>query len=631
MQRAKGILASVGLLDTLLLVRTSRTRPLHYQVTRYSDHLLFHPYCLPQNNHGYGSVNTQQILHFSSQANSVVKLFLANKSSEEVENELEKFNPILTHESVIYVLKKLDKNPIKAVDFFKWVTDKNESKLSNTAYSLMLRILGHKDWMKEFWVMVREMTDKGYEIDKETYATLLETFGREKMASEASSLTKFFSKMEERAAMDASVSTIVGILLESDWSEGVKKKLEDLKLSLSDTTVLKVLREVHKHPLRALSFFHWLREHQDYKYTAVTYNAIVRILGQEDSIEQFWSMIKEMKSEGHDMDIDTYVKVLRQFQKRKMVKEAVELYEFMMEGPYKPSFQDCSLLLRMISVSGKPDLDLVFRVVKSYEEAGHSLTKAIYDGIHRSLTSVGRFDEAEKILRSMKNAGFEPDNITYSQLVFGLCKAERLDEACKVLDDMKTLGCVPDVKTWTILIQGHLFVDEVEKALLCFTKMMEKNCAADADLLEVLVNGLCSKNRVDGAYALIVEMVDKVRLKPWQATYKHLIQKLLGEGKLEEALNLLRLMKSHNYPPFPEPFICYIAKSGTVEDARQFLKVLVVKNFPSSSVYLKVFQSFFEEGRDSEAQDLLHKTPHHIRNHNDILNLFGATKLQKVL
>ncbi|KAK0572293.1 hypothetical protein LWI29_029284 [Acer saccharum] len=304
-----------------------------------------------------------------------------------------------------------------------------------------------------------------------------------------------------------------------------------------------------------------------------------------------------MKKAGHEMDIDTYIKVSRQLQKCRMMEDAVKLFELMMDCPYKSSVQDCNLLLKSISSSDSPNLDLVFRVANKYESMGNFLSKAMYDGIHRSLTSVGKFDEAEKIMKVMKNAGYEPDNITYSQLVFGLFKARRLDEASELLDKMEANRCVPDIKTWTILIQGHCAVNEVDKALMCFAKLMETNCDADADLLDVLVKGFLRQNRVTGAYELLMGLVEKARLRPWQATYKTLIEMLLGVSKLEEAMGLLRLMKKQNYPPYPEPFIQYISKFGSLQDALDFLKVLSVKEYPSSSAYLHVFQSFFNEGR----------------------------------
>uniref|UniRef100_A0A5B7C193 PROP1-like PPR domain-containing protein n=1 Tax=Davidia involucrata TaxID=16924 RepID=A0A5B7C193_DAVIN len=622
MNPAKRILSSLRLANSLHCTRLSRDHSLYSQVTQFS-HLSTSLYKQP---HTPTFLNTQQKLFFSSKPNSALELVLASDWSKKLERELSNTNQKLTHETVIYVLKKLDKNPEKASKFFNWVCDKNGFKPSSSIYSLMLRIYANKESMKLFWITITKMKEQGFYIDEETYRTMLGEFKISKMVSDATALTHFYNRMVQENAMDCVVKNVVQVVIGSDWGREVEKELGEMKISVSDNFVLRTLKELRGYPSKALKLFKWVSGHSSYEHNSVTYNGIVRVLGRDDSIVEFWSMVKEMKSVGHEMDLDTYIKVSRSFQKCKMLKDAVELYELMLDGPYKPSIQDCSVLLRTISRSGNPDLDLVFRVVKKYEAAGNSLSKAVYDGIHRSLTSVGRFDEAENIIEAMRNAGYEPDNITYSQVVYGLCKAKRLEEACKMLEVMEANGCVPDLKTWTILIQGHCSADEVDKALFCFANMMEKNADADADLLDVLINGFLSQKRIVGAYKLLVELVDKARLVPWQATYKNLIQKLLGERKLEEALNLLHLMKKQNYPPFPEPFVQYISKFGTVEDAGDFLKALSMKDYPSVSAYLHVFESFFEEGRHSEAKDLLYKCPHHIRKHKAIYGLFGSGK-----
>ncbi|KAF8399790.1 hypothetical protein HHK36_015660 [Tetracentron sinense] len=201
--------------------------------------------------------------------------------------------------------------------------------------------------------------------------------------------------MVEESATNAIVNGTVKVILGSVWSDGFEKKLGELKLSLSDNTLSRVIKELRGYPLKAL--------------------------GQDGSIKEFWSMVKEMKIAGHEMDIDTY-KALKAFPKE---------------------------------------------AVKKYLAAGHFLSKALYDGIHRSLANVGRFEAAKKILEAMRNVGYEPDNITYSQMVFGLCKAKRLDEACKILDEMEEQGCVPDLRTWTLFIQEHCTANEVDKALTC--------------------------------------------------------------------------------------------------------------------------------------------------------------------
>ncbi|KAI4336224.1 hypothetical protein L6164_014777 [Bauhinia variegata] len=532
----------------------------------------------------------------------------------------------MTHETALYVLKKLDKIPEKASSFFHWISEKEGFPPSSTIYSLIVRILANKNTMKQFWITLRMMKEKGFYLDEETYVTILRAFKISKMKSDAVALTHFYNRMLQENAMGNVITKVVDIILRSEWSDEVENHLGSLKILLSDNFVIRVLKELRHYPMKAYKLFHWVGKHTNFEHNTVTYNAAARVLARDDSIDEFWSIVEEMKKVGYEMDIDTYIKISRQFQKNKLMEDAVKLYELMMDGPFKPTDQECSILLKSLSASDTPNLDLVFRVAKKYASTGSTLSKAIYDGIHRSLTSAGKFDEAEKIVEAMRNDGYEPDNITYSQLVFGLCKLKRFEEACKVLDEMESCGCIPDIKTWTILIQGHCDANEVGNALICFAKMIEKGCEPDADLLDVLLDGFLSQNRIEGGYKLLLEMISACRISPWQATFKRLIEKLLGVRKFEEALNLLRLMKKHNYPPFAEPFVQYISKFGTVEDADEFLKALSVKSYPSLRAYLHIFDSFFREGRHSEAKDLLYKCPHHIRKHGKICQLFGSAE-----
>ncbi|PON96743.1 Tetratricopeptide-like helical domain containing protein [Trema orientale] len=623
MNRAKTILSSLRVTNSYISNQLrNTTRAPYSQVTQFSR---LSPYIPNKSYCSSHLINTHQKLFFSSTPNSVVELIVANEWSTELENELDNSNLGWTHERAIYVLKKLDKNPQKASGFFNWVCEKDGFRPSSSIYSLMLRILVQND-MKQFWITLKKMKEQGFYIDEETYLTMSAQLKKEKMASDVAALSHFYNRMLQENAMDGVVKEVVNVVVGQEWGEKVEKRLVELIVDLSDTFVIRVLKELRNYPSKAWSFFQWVGQSPGYEHNTVTYNGAARVLGGDDSIREFWSVVEKMKGAGHELDIDNYIKISRTFRKKKMVEDAVKLYEFMMDGPYKPSLQDCSMLLRSISASENPDLDLVFRVARKYESMGHTLSKAVYDGIHRSLTKAGSFDEAEKIVNVMRNAGYEPDNLTYSQLVFGLCKARRLEEACKVLVDMEEDGCTPDIKTWTILIQGYCAAGEVDNALICFAKMIEKNCNADADLLDVLINGFLGQQKIEGAYSLLVEMVKKARLRPWQATYKSLIEKLLVARKLEEAFDLLRLMKKQNYPPYPDPFVPYISKFGTVEDAAEFLKALSVKDYPSSSAYLHVFKSFFREGRYSEAKDLLFKCPHHIRKHHEVCKLFGSAE-----
>ncbi|CAM0885745.1 unnamed protein product [Alopecurus aequalis] len=546
---------------------------------------------------------------------------------------------IPTTESVLYSLRSLSKDPSLALAFFRRAAEQGHP-LGASAYNLMLRTLASRPAAARahFWPFLRDMEAAGHSVDQGTYLAALSSFKKASLASDYASLAARLAqaRLDALAAGNpvSAAADAVRALQSDDPSSNsnLHKTLETVALPLTETAVAKVLREVRDHPAKALAFFRWAALPQNgagYAHGSVAYNAMARVLGREESVREFWALVQEMNAAGFHLDIDAYVKLSRQFQKRHMMADAVELYERMMDGPYRPAQQDGPVLIRRIALGPAPDLELVYRVVRKFEAVYEFRTKEVFDGIHRALTSNGRFDEAAEVMEDMRREGHRPDNITYSQLVFGLCKAGQCDEAREVFDEMEAQGCTPDLKTWTMLIQGHCAAGEVDKALQYLTEMIDKNLDADADLLDVMVKGLCNQDKVDAAHTLFVEMVDKAELTPWQHTYKHIISELLRVKKLEEALKLLKSMKARKFPPFADPFPLQIAEYGTVEDARDFFKALKGSSdtYPAYTVYLHMFKSFFAEGRYSEAQDLMYKCPLHIRKHPEVTKLFESTKV----
>ncbi|KAG0541196.1 hypothetical protein BDA96_03G475400 [Sorghum bicolor] len=533
-----------------------------------------------------------------------------------------------TPEAVLYDIHSLSKDPSQALAVFRRSAAAGQP-VSSAAYNLTLRTLAShpSSAQRHFWPFLREMQEAGHSVDQGTYLAALASFKKASLTADYASLTAHYNKFR-KGANSAAAAAAAEAVRDHD-AAGLDSRLADIGLlPLTETTVITVLRELREYPIKALAFFRWAEQQQGYTHSSVAYNAMARVLGREESVPEFWDLIRELNAAGMHVDIDTYLKLSRNFQKRHMVREAVELYELMMDGPFKPSQQDGPIIIRRISLGRSPDLELVNRVVNKFEAVWGVKTKELLDGVHRALTSNGKFDEAAEIVQTMRDQGHQPDNVTYSQLVYGLCKAGKLEDARKVLDEMEAEGCVPDLKTWTLLIQGYCSAGDVDRAVQYFTEMIEKGLDADADLLDVILKGLCSHEKVEEAYSLFVEMVDKAELRPFQGICQRLIGDLLRVNKLEEALALLKTMKTCKFPPFVDPFPPYIAKHGTVEDARNFFKALTVKTSPAPAVYVDVLKLFFAEGRYSEAQELLYKCPNHIRKHPHVTKLFESIKVE---
>ncbi|KAJ8546267.1 hypothetical protein K7X08_018850 [Anisodus acutangulus] len=554
-----------------------------------------------------------------------------NRANDQIKLDLESNNVIMTHDLVIKALRSFNTAPDEARRFFNWVLENESERLSSKVYNYMLGILGSNGFVKEFWIMVEIMKSKGYGVSRVTFNRAIERFEKDKLSDDVKKLRELYgcSELADNSSEEV-YSRVCKLIRGNVWGDDVEKQLRESKFEFSSELISMVLETLECETNKALIFFRWIEDSGLFKHNEQTFNAMAKVLGREESGEKFWKLVDEMRTAGFEMERETYIRVLDNFVKRKMIKDAVDLYEFAMVGINKPSSQDCTFLLKKITVSKELDLDLFSKVLRVFTESGNSLTGANLDAILKSLTSVDRFGECNKILKAMEDAGFTPSHIQQSKIAFNLGSGGKDKESNEFMNYIESSGTTPKSKTWTSLIEGYCEAGDLAKASDAFEMMVEKEGSSHAGYaLELLVSLHCRKRRAIHAFKLVEKMVTEKELRVWHTTYKLLVGKLLAQRGFEEALDVLCLMKSQDYPPFMDPFIKYLSKRGSAEDALAFTAAVTVKKFPSTSVFLNLFEAYFKAGRRNEAQDFLAICPRYIRNHADVLNLFCSMKPQK--
>jgi len=256
MNRMKAITTSLKFLKSSSS-RATQVLATRNQVSRFSSSSFSLP-LLNRSHYLLAFNNNHQKHYFCSKPSSILERVYNNDWSEELEKELEQCRESLTHETVVYVLKRLDKNPIKVFTFFNWVSEKDWFMASSSVYSLVLRVLASNKKMKEFWIVLRAMKEKGFYLDEETHMTISTGLKREMLKSDVVALSHFYKGMVEQNAMQNVVKKVVGIISGSHWDDKVENELEKVKIQLSDNFVIRVMKELRDNPLKAYKFCHWV-------------------------------------------------------------------------------------------------------------------------------------------------------------------------------------------------------------------------------------------------------------------------------------------------------------------------------------------------------------------------------------
>ncbi|KAF3796804.1 Pentatricopeptide repeat-containing protein [Nymphaea thermarum] len=575
----------------------------------------------------FGTKLRTQISNFASQPESeatkgsdhmgaLIEALSGKEWCKETVDHLESLDLSWTNPMALWVLRRLDEDPTLALSFFNWVSTKIAGGLDSEAYSMMLEMLVLKGHMEEFWDLAERLKAAGLRMYKGTRRKIRKKFSDENMVDSSRRLDDFFGLNVEKDLMifdeeelEASDEIVRLVGRKEEWDEEIEDKLSSVSPNISNGLVVNILKMLKRDPAKALMFFRGLGERLNYKHDAVTYNAVISVLGRRGSIDYFWAIVEEMRNSRCEMEITTYQNLSQRFQRRNMLKEAVDLYEFMVASPYTPPGQDGIFLLRRIVICDVPDWDLFARVIKIMNSSGQSVSKTAFVGILKSLTSAGKLDETKQVMKSMEEGGFVLESSLCGRAVSALCDAGMLEEAWNLFDELVKLGCMPDLATMRSPIQKYCLSGKLDEALNILQNMMQRDGLMYPDALDILVNAFCREGRAVDVLPYVSEAVNKEKLRPAHDTFKVLIQSLACQGNFMEASKVLPLMKSQGFPPFLDPLVDFISKSGTADDALGMLKAMTVKNYPANSVFLRMFKAFNDAGRHQIAQDLLYKCP----------------------
>ncbi|OEL30233.1 Pentatricopeptide repeat-containing protein [Dichanthelium oligosanthes] len=511
--------------------------------------------------------------------------------------------------------------------FFSWAASA-KAALNSRSYNSMLQLAAAHGDADRFWSLFASMRSRGYGISKPAFRAASESFRANDMARDADLLQEAFAA-HGRNAVAAEICKVLRAPGKDDTSK--LDMLSESSVEVTDELVALVVEKVGQFPQQAMVFFRWVEQSAGAGISwGKVYNAMARVLGREDCIQEFWEVLRKMRGKGLEMDRDVYVIVIDRFLKRKMVEDAVDLFRVMTSRPEKLLTGDFIFLLKKIVVTGNLDLKLVTRVVRDYRHAGNEVKGSAFDSVLKSLRSVGRLGESGRLLKAMQEGGFEPDSADHEKAVLAMCDAGNLEEARNYLTGVEESGHKLSPNVWSCLVQKYSLGENVDMAVTCFHEMLEKSGNENVgSALEALVSGLHKKKGAKEAFKVLKNMVTEKVVVPWQTTYKYLVHKLIRQGHLKHAFEVLGLMKTHGYPPFVDPFIPHISKSGTVDDALGLLNATSLRGLPSRIVCVRLLQGLLKEERHEVAQQLLSKSPASIQNHADVRDIFNRMKLEE--
>ncbi|KAK8928610.1 Pentatricopeptide repeat-containing protein [Platanthera zijinensis] len=412
----------------------------------------------------------------TSIADKVYGTVMSSYSSDQsMEQGLTALAPELTTELVNDVLHRLRYEEKLAFRFFTWAGHQDAYAHDPQNFNDMIEILSSTGFKTKQFGVTCDVLDymkrkRKNSVPVEALLTILKTYAEKHL----SGIGKFAKKKRIKPK--------------------IQPEVHSLNLLLDSLCKCSLVTE-------AESIFH--RVKLKVPPTAETYNILFFGWCRVRDPEKAMNVLEEMLERGHIPESFTYNAAISSFCDAGMIKEAMELFEFMRTKG---------------STISSP-------TAKTYSVLIVALAK--YD----RMCLAGKIDAAYKILEEMDSNSYPPDILTYNCFLKVLCSMKKHEEALRLCEKMIEGGCEPSVHTYNMMITMFFKIEDSNRAFDMWLEMDKRECARSVDSYGIMIDGLFGCGRVEDACFLLDEVMDRGMKLPYK-NFDSLMMRLSEIGNL---------------------------------------------------------------------------------------------------
>ncbi|CAH8387705.1 unnamed protein product [Eruca vesicaria subsp. sativa] len=382
----------------------------------------------------------------------------------------------------------------------------------------------------------------------------------------------FSSEVKEKSASEA---TVIDIFTRLASEDEIKKEMESKEIVLTQDLALKVLRKLESNPNVAKRFFNWVKEGE---VSSKSYNMMLRILGGNGLIDEFWGLVRDMKRKGHGLSANVRDKVGEKFQKDGLLSDYIKLRKLFPLDPLDDDSPE-SVCVRVCKVVEKGEWsdevekeirdlnvefgsDLVKMIVESLDEEP---TKALlffrwvdesglfkhdeksYNAVARVLGREKFLDRFQNIIGEMRSGGYEVEIETYATVSTRFCQSKLIEEAVDLFETAMagSDSNKPTSHCFTLLLKKIVTAKVLDMEL--FSRAVEAFTVNDReltdDMMKSVLKSLTSVDRVAQSNEVLKAM-KKGGYLPSSDLQSMIASKLSHKGKKDEADELIDFLEA---------------------------------------------------------------------------------------
>ncbi|KAB2610505.1 pentatricopeptide repeat-containing protein [Pyrus ussuriensis x Pyrus communis] len=547
------------------------------------------------------------------------------ESENDVEKTLNSLGENLNPKEQTVILKE-QKSWERVLRVFEWFKAQKEYVPNVIHYNVVLRKLGRAQKWDELRLCWIEMAKRGVLPTNNTYAMLVDVYGKAGLVKEALLWIKHM-KLRGMFPDDVTMNTVVRALKDAGEFDRADKFYKDWctgKIELDELDLNSMGDSVNSYGSEPISFKHFLSTELFKTGGRIPTSKVTTSLDAQNSVQ------KPRQASTSNALIDLYGKAGR-------LDDAANVFGEMMKSGVP---MDVITFNTMIFTCGSNGHLLEAETLLSkMEERGISPDTRTYNIFLSLYADMGNIDAALNCYRKIREVGLSPDVVSHRTILHVLCERNMVREVETVILDMEKSGVRVDEHSVPGVIKMYIAEGKLDRAKLFYEKcqlsgeLSSKTCAAiidayaergfwtEAEAVFYRKKDLVRQKKDVMEYNVMIKAYGKAKLYdkafslfkgmrnhgtwPDNCTYNSLIQMFSGGDLVDQARDVLTEMREMGFKPHSLAFSALIgccARLGQLSDAIDVYQDLVNSGVkPNEFVYGSLINGFVENGRVEEA------------------------------
>ncbi|XP_010475980.1 PREDICTED: pentatricopeptide repeat-containing protein At1g10910, chloroplastic [Camelina sativa] len=312
--------------------------------------------------------------------------------------------------------------------------------------------------------------------------------------------------------------------------------------------------------------------HNGIQMDSVMYGTVLAVCASNGRCEEAENIIRQMKAEGHSLNIYHYSSLLNSYSWKGDYKKADELMTEMKSIGLVPNKVMMTTLLKVYIKGGL--FDRSRELLSELESAGYAENEMPYCMLMDGLSKAGKLEEARSIFDDMKGKGVKSDGYANSIMISALCRSKRFEEANELSRDSETTYAKCDLVMLNTMLCAYCRAGDMESVMRMMKKMDEQAVSPDYNTFHILIKYFIKEKLHLLAYQTILDMHNKghrLEEELCSSLIYHL-GKIRAHSEAFSVYNMLRYSKRTICKELHEKILHILIQGNLLKDAYVVVK-----------------------------------------------------------